>query len=219
MFAKFILFSILTLSFASKLWSEPPLIEFFDGSAASFASWESHSFEGETDYRLIEGGRGSAQVIRAVSKASASGLVIEKEVDLRKTPYLNWEWRVDEALGELEETTKAGDDYAARVYVIVSGGWLFWRTKALNFVWSGRDAKGESWPNAFAPDNALMLVLRGVNDPHKKWVSEKINVREKLSEWLEEDVDTIHAVAIMTDTDNSGGRAQAQYGPIYFSDK
>lgn len=183
----------------------------------ALADWETHSFEGQTKYRLESPDSSGFYFVQATSKASASGLIRELEVDLHETPVLQWRWRVDQALGALPETTKAGDDYAARLYVIVSGGWLFWRTKALNFVWSGRKAKGQQWPNAFAPDNALMHALRGSDDPEGQWFQERVNVRELLSGWFGEDVRYIHAVALMTDTDNSGGTARASYADIYFS--
>ena len=52
------------------------------------SAWHTKSFSGETSYQLVSvDGR---QAIRAVSNRSASGLVREIEVDLTKTPYLNW---------------------------------------------------------------------------------------------------------------------------------
>jgi hypothetical protein len=49
------------------------------------------------------------------------------------------------------------------------------------------------------------------------WVSHKRNVRADLKEQFGEDIQSIDAVALMTDTDNSGGAAQAFYGDIWFS--
>jgi Protein of unknown function (DUF3047) len=54
---------------------------------------------------------------------------------------------------------------------------------------------------------------RGLN----AWVAHKRNVRADLREQFGEDIISIDAVALMTDTDNSGGRAQASYGDIWFS--
>lgn len=177
--------------------------------------WEEHSFEGNTRYRVDAAG--SESILKAVSAVSASGLVKELRVDLNETPYLNWRWKVDEALVNLAEDTKVGDDYAARIYVIVDGGWLFWRTKALNFVWSSGDRKNTRWPNAFAPDNALMVALRDHSDGINRWQYERVNVKQLLEEWLGDSVSHIDAIAIMTDTDNSGLSAAASFGDLYFS--
>lgn len=189
----------------------------FGETADSLEVWDRHSFEGETDYSLQRSKEKGFPYILARSEASASGLIRELEVDLEKTPVLNWKWRLDRRLAPLPETSKEGDDYAARLYVIVSGGWLFWRTKALNFVWSSREVKGAQWPNAFAPDNALMLALKDATDPTGQWFQESINVRALLSEWLGEGVSTIHAVALMSDTDNSGRSASAAFADIHFT--
>jgi hypothetical protein len=49
------------------------------------------------------------------------------------------------------------------------------------------------------------------------WFSHKRNVRNDLREQFGEDITSIDAVALMTDTDNSGGRARAYYGDIWFT--
>lgn len=185
---------------------------------AALSEWDVHSFEGETAYQVTPPAQGEqAGVLSASAQGSASGLIHEREIDLSKTPYLNWRWKLNEELPALLEQTKAGDDYAARIYVVIDGGWLFWKTKALNFVWSSRLAKGEQWPNAFAPDNALMTAVRDRSDKEGVWYEEKINVKATLEAWLGKRVDTIDGIALMTDTDNSGLSTAAEYGAIYFS--
>lgn len=49
-------------------------------------------------------------------------------------PFLqeNWSWRVEKPHSDLDERSKQGDDYAARVYIVVDGGLMFWKTIALN---------------------------------------------------------------------------------------
>ena len=184
-------------------------------SKATLANWESISFEGETHYRWQE--LDGTTVLQAQSQASASGYLIEQTIDLEKYPYLNWRWRIEKALPELAETQKAGDDYAARIYVIVSGRWFFWQTKALNYVWSSRPMKGQHWPNAYAPDNARMLAVRDSTDELHVWYQEKRNVLRDLQAWLGEDVEKIDGLAIMSDSDDSQQQAIVYYGDIYFS--
>jgi len=185
-----------------------------DFSSGSLEKWKSKSFEGKTVYDLtvLEG----VTMLRAVSNGTASGMTLEKNIDLTKTPYLNWSWRVDHILSSREETQKAGDDYPARIYVVVSGGFAFWRTKALNYVWASYMPANTTWPNAFT-SNAQMLALRSGSVDAGKIVTEKRNVREDLKRYMDLDADQIDAVAIMTDTDNGGGNAVAYYGDISFS--
>lgn len=182
---------------------------------AGLENWEPVEFEGQTEYRWItlEGQR----VLRAHSQASASGYLLEQEIDLRKFPYLNWRWRVEKRLPMLDELKKSGDDYVARIYLLVSGRWFFWQTKALNYVWSSRGVKGQSWPNAYAPDNARMLAVRDNTDVSDVWYSERRHVLSDIQSWLGEDVTHIDGVAIMTDSDDSQLEAIGYYAEIFFS--
>ncbi len=177
--------------------------------------WEQKSFAGNTDYQISE--ENGQKVLLADSTASASGIGKKIKVDLNKTPYINWSWRVDNTLDGLDETTKAGDDYVARLYVVKSGGPLIWKTKALNYVWSSNQDKEDVWNNAFQPKNAIMLAVRGSEDKPGQWVTEKRNVLEDFKKTFGKDIDQIDAVAIMTDTDNSQREASAAYGEIYFT--
>ncbi|MDH3348933.1 MAG: DUF3047 domain-containing protein, partial [Desulfobulbaceae bacterium] len=93
----------------------------------------------------------------------------------------------------------------------------FWKTKALNYVWSAGSMSNKVWPNAFAGKNAMMLSLRSSLDSTKVWYTEKRNVFEDLKKLFGNEFHSIDGVAIMTDTDNSQGKATAYYGDIYFS--
>lgn len=177
--------------------------------------WEKQSSEGETQYQLET--IGDLTVLRANSQASASGMFKEQRVDLEKTPFLNWSWRIANHLKGLSEQSKSGDDYAARLYVVVKGGLAFWQTKAINYVWSSNTLKETSWPNAFAGEQLMMLALRGPEATLNAWQSEKRNVRADLHRLFGEDIRYIDAVALMTDTDNSQSQASAFYGDIWFS--
>jgi len=188
-----------------------------DFSSGSLQDWETQAFKGRTQYRLVD--QDGVKVLRADSAASASGLFRKQRIDLTQTPYLNWRWRIENRLDPLNEQSKPGDDYAARVYVVVDGGLAFWRKKALNYVWASTSPKGKIWPNAFAGAKVMMVALRASGDDTAVWYDEKRNIREDLRREFGEDIDHIDAVAIMTDTDNAGGRATAYYGDIFFSAK
>lgn len=187
---------------------------------ADLSQWSEKIFDGQTRYvstlSNTQSEAGTQTVIKAQSQASASGLFREIRIDLHKTPYLNWSWKIENTLDNVDETTKQGDDYPARIYVVVSGGLLFWKTRALNYVWSTRQTVNSHWPNAFTA-NAHMLAVNSGTSQLNVWVQQRRNVLQDLSTYLQLDSHTIDAIAIMTDTDNSGQKATAYYGPIYFS--
>ena len=184
-------------------------------SNSDLSGWNEKEFDGATAYSLTEDG--GIVVLRATSEDSASALAKKQRVSLSEYPYLNWTWRVDSRLDSGNERTNSGDDYAARVYVIFDAGIFPWQIKAVNYVWANRMEKDDVWENAFAGKNAMMVAVRNHRDPPSVWLSEKRNVQEDLKRLFGVDVDWIDGVAIMTDTDNSDGAAEAFYGDIFFS--
>jgi hypothetical protein len=207
----------LLLLLAAGLWSAAtlaaaPELIVGDFSRGDLHDWKTKSFQGLTQYRLVTlDGR---RVLEAVSEHAASGLVREMRVDLAQWPYLNWSWRVKNVLQGIDERTKAGDDYPARVYVVVSGGIAFWRTRTVVYVWSSRQPAGSMWPNAYTA-NACVMALRA--GPGEGWAHERRDVRADFKKCFDDDIRAIDAVALMTDTDNSGQEATAWYGDIFFS--
>jgi len=185
-----------------------------DFKASDLTNWEEKSFIGKTKYNFVKTEIGTA--LKAESKASASGLFKEMTIDLTKTPCLNWSWKIDAVLGGLDETTKQGDDYPARVYVVFSGGVSFWKTRALNYVWSNGRDRGSSWPNAYT-DRSINIAAQSGTGKVGQWVHQSHNIREDYLRLVGKDTLQADAVAIMTDTDNSGKAATAYYGDIKFT--
>lgn len=183
--------------------------------SAGFSAWESVQFKGETHY--FPGESGGEKCLRAESDRSASGLMRKERVDLEKTPYLNWSWRVERFPESLNERTRQGDDFAARIYVIVDGGLFFWKSRAVNYVWSRHEPVGENWSNPFAGDNSRMISIASGKTQPTLWRSEKRNIQEDFQILFGASMDHIDGVAIMTDADNSHSRSVACYRDIYFS--
>ncbi len=147
-------------------------------SQSSLQGWEEKVFKGKTRYDLVN--VEDEIVLMANSRDSGSGLVHEKKVDLKKYPYLNWSWRVEQKIEIEDEKVKSGDDYGGRIYVIIDGGIFFWKTRVISYVWASGAERGEIWANAFAGKNAMMVALRNRFDLTSTWYFEKRNVYEDL---------------------------------------
>jgi hypothetical protein len=186
-----------------------------DFSAGDLTGWEEKSFSGETQYSIVE--RDSVKVLAAHSNGSASGYVKKVKVNLAKTPILNWSWKTENILPGLNEKTKQGDDYPVRIYVVFSGGLFFWKTRASNYVWSNQQPVGAAWPNAFT-SHAMMIAVESGKSMLGQWVRYKRNIREDFKRYFGTDQIQADAVALMTDTDNSGLKADSYYGNIYFTE-
>lgn len=184
--------------------------------SADISGWEPWHFVGKTRYSTAK--IDARRAVKASSNAAASGYYREIDVDLHETPILRWSWRVDNTLGEIDETSRAGDDYAARVYVLAAHPVFFWKTRALTYVWSSAQPEGSAWPNAYS-DNAQVIAVRSGARDLGEWRQERRNVRQDFQRYFGKDVRYVNAVALMTDTDNTGGRAVAYYGDIVFADR
>lgn len=185
-------------------------------SQGALDGWKIKQFDGDTDYQIVNDSSNGKQVLRATSNNSASGLFNEQRIDLQKTPYLHWSWKTDKLYSKLNENEKQGDDFVARIYIVIDGGMFFWNTRALNYVWSSSFEKNDSWPNPYTA-NATMFSVESGKENLGQWVNYKRNVQEDLKAMLGKDVRYIDAVAVMTDSDNSGQHAVTFYSDIYFS--
>ncbi len=173
--------------------------------------WRQKRFSGATSYQVVrlEDGR---RVLRAVSRAGASGLILERRLDLARYPVLEWRWKIDHVLAKGDARTKAGDDYAARIYIVFPGT-FFWQTRVVNYIWANRLPKGEMIPNPYTK-NVVMIAVESGNARAGQWLTERRNVAADYRRAFGRDAPAAKAIAIMTDTDDTGGSATAWYGTI-----
>ena len=197
------------LSLSTKVSAED-ILKFGSFAASGLDGWKNKSFEGQTEYRLVA--EANAQVLRAESNAAASGLVYEKEYDPLRYPILTWRWKVDNIITKGDGRTRAGDDYAARVYVVFPH-WFFPKTRTLNYIWANQLEKESVTPNAYT-GNAMMIAVESGADKVGKWVSVRRNIVDDYRKAFGENPPEVGAIAIMTDTDNTGESAIAWYGDI-----
>ena len=138
------------------------------------------------------------------------------EIDLTKTPILRWSWKIEGTHANLDDVSKGGDDYAARVYVVYKGK-LPWDVIAVNYVWANRQPQGESWPNAYTGRAVMIAQESGAPDNEELWIEESRNVREDFERYFGRDIRRIDGVAVMTDCDNGGGKATGYYSNVRFT--
>lgn len=145
------------------------------------AAWQPLLFrniETPTRYEVREGPEGRP-AYRATSECGASALTVALPADLdaARWPRLAWRWRVERGLDVPDEKSKAGDDFAARVYVMFPfdperastferlqrglGRRLFGVEMpglTLNYVWTSRVPVGEAWTSPYHADAVLAAV-------------------------------------------------------------
>lgn len=170
--------------------------------------------KGETEYSL--GSNEDGQFLRAEAKGTASGLGQKVKIDLNKTPFINITWKIEKDLKGIDEKTKKGHDFAARVFVVKKTGLTRLSNKAVNYVFSSNNSVNESWRSPYTK-SSIDYVLSTTKDNINEWVTVKANVKEHFKKLHDLDVEELTGVAIMTDTDQTKIKAISYYQNIYFS--
>jgi Protein of unknown function (DUF3047) len=187
-----------------------------------------------TEYRLV---RVDGRVaLEADAERAASGLVRVLRVDPHSHPILQWDWRVPALVAGADPRVATREDAAARLIVSFHGDLEnldFAERAQLRFA---KALSGQALPYAtlmyiWANDLPLETVLR---NPHTarvrmivvgsgtrdlgKWVQLRRNLLEDYRRAFGEDPWDVVAIGVMTDADNTRGRARAYYGDIELSE-
>ena len=189
-------------------------IKIFDFTEDGLKKLKVRKLKGETSYTI--GSNANGNYLKAEAKGKASGLGMEKIINLNETPYINITWKVEKDLSGINEKSKKGHDYAARVFVVKQTGFTALSKKAMNYVFSSNNKIDENWRSPFTK-KSVDYVLSTTLENSNEWVTVKANVKEHFKKFHDLDVNEIEGVAIMTDTDNSKLTATSYYQNIFFS--
>ncbi len=195
----------------------PGIIEEF--AAGQFKGWNERVFEGTTSYQpVIREGR---TVLEATANSSASLLFKQQTVDLGSTPILEWTWKITGtyaplASGQVDERSRAGDDFPARIYVVFRNGPLPRDALAVNYIWSSRAPIGSYWPNPYQK-NAVMMVVDSGDSRAGQWVTHTRNVAEDFKQIFNKDISKLDGYAVMVDGDNTGSATTSWFDKLSFS--
>ena len=219
---KIFTFSLLVSFGISAFAATPITLPLFDDQGIK--KWKEKTFSGETFYQIAT--VDNMEVLRAVSQNGASGLFIEQRIDLAKTPFINWRWKIQNRLSGLQEKNKSGDDYVARIYLVIKKGWLGLNSQVMNYVWSSNNRQGNIWNNAYVGEKVKMLAVRDKDAKLNTWYDEKRNVYQDFIHYFGDKGSAkanlnayryIDVIALMTDTDDSAKKAESFYGNISFT--
>lgn len=187
-------------------WPEPNL-----------GAWETREFDGQSTYELVE--QNGNLVLHAQTEGKASVLYREQKVDISETPIITWSWRVDSVYDNPNEQTKAGDDFPARLYVVIQTGFLPWETHAINYVFASSTPAETSWLNPYT-EKAKMIAVQSGPEAAGKWHCERRNVAQDFADAFPGEFpkppNSISGYAIMVDGDNGGFSGRAHFGGFAF---
>jgi len=186
-----------------------------------------------TDYALVDDG--GVTVLHASADSAASMVGMPLSVDVKKTPVLEWRWRVSGLIAGADNAVAAKEDSPARVVLEFDGdrsklgfsdraaaslaGQLSGRElpyATLMYVWSNAAPVGTVIPNPHTKRVQMIVVSSGESGVGK-WQMLKRNVADDYKRAFNEEAGLVKSVAVLTDTDNVGGKVEAWYGDIKFS--
>lgn len=218
--------------------SEVPVAEFsaLRAGDALPAQWRKTAvprIDRHTVYSLVD--VDGSTVLRADSERSMSSLVKRVDIDPAAYPWLHWRWRVDTLVQKSSLNAKDTDDFSARIYVLfdidIRELPFFERTRiriaralygddlplaALCYVWATSDPVGTSAWNAFT-DRVRVVVVDSGSDRLGQWTDVERNISEDYRAAFGKAPPHVSAIAIASDSDNTGGRALAFFGDIGFA--
>jgi hypothetical protein len=199
-----------------------------DGSG--WQEWSFSRFKKPTRYELIEDS--GARVIKASAEGSASGLRHALKVDPAAYPVLTWRWKVNELINSADNTQRHTEDSPVRVLVTFDGAVekipfadrvLFDNVYLLTgrrmpyatlvYIWENRVPKNTVIPNLHT-SRIRMIVAESGRGNLGHWQKITRNIVDDYRRAFGERPGMITSVGIMTDTDNTGLKAEALYGDI-----
>ena len=209
---KILLFSLILIS--DTLSKEIQVFEFTEKELSSLKVRKIRGADAKTKYSV--GSNENGKFLRAEAENSASGLGKEIKINLNETPFLNITWKVEKDLPGIDESTKKGHDYAARVFVVKKTGATPLSNRAMNYVFSSNNEIDAFHPSPFTK-KSIDYILSTTKENFNEWVTVKVNVKKHFKKFHNLDLDEINGLAIMSDTDNSKLKAISYYQNIYFS--
>lgn len=179
----------------------------------SLSGWQEREFAGQTDYALKD--YQGTQVLQAKANGTASVLFKRETINVQDRPWLEWSWKIESIYDGINEQSKAGDDFPARLYVTAQTGLLPWESVAINYVWSSTQETGDVWENPYT-SKSIMVAVEAGTDRVGDWVAHRRNVIADFKQLFDIDVKHISGYAVMVDGDNSANSGTAYFGKIAF---
>ncbi len=213
---------LLTLAMAATFWGLVPQawgagegLLLVDPEAPLSATWTHRTFGTATEYAsaTVDG----RPAIRAVGRKSASGLYREVGYRVTDYPWLEWTWRVERLQSDADIRTKAGQDFAAAIFLIFEEPMLFMKhTWTLSYVWTNDRVPAETLVlSPHVPETSRALVVESGTHRLGRWVREKRNVPGDFRRAFDrEPPETVRTLVLFTDNDQTGQPVEAYYGTV-----
>jgi hypothetical protein len=163
-------------------------------------------------FSAVEDSAGAALLAR--SDRSASALWYPLGLGPQDAAVVSWRWKIESALaGNDREREKRGDDYAARFFVIFDDEPFSRGARAICYVWASREPVGAEYRNPYF-SAVQTIVLQSGDERSGQWTEEERDFLRDYRAAFGEDPESLTALAVMVDTDNTESRVSAWFSGI-----
>lgn len=185
--------------------------DFADAPPATFpARWKARDAETAKRVYTVASENGE-HFLKAVAQGQAAQIGVPIKVNADEYPVLSWRWRIDEVPTGSDEREKATNDSAAGVYVVFKGPFGGLVPRAIKYVWSARAPRGATFASP-GYSTAQIVVLESGSDAVGQWRAETVNFAADYRRLFNADPPEVQGIAVLTDADDTGSRAAADYG-------
>jgi hypothetical protein len=173
-------------------------------------------------------------VLHAVADGAASLLGVHGAFDPRAAPVIAWRWKISRLIESADNAVVSKEDSPVRIVLefdgdksklsvgdrsaiatgkLLSGRELPYAT--LMYIWSNKEPVGKVIANPRTRRVQMVVASSGASGVGN-WQSLSRNAVEDFRRAFGEDPGKLTGVAVLTDTDNTGEKAEAWYGDIVF---
>ncbi len=218
------------------LAAQPARFSSASAGAALPAGWTVQPIpkvERQTRFDLVDSD--GSTVLRARADNAAASLRYGFDVGPSANGQLHWRWKTERVLDGTDLATKAGDDYAARLYVFfdrqpgqMSFGdriaFALGRARfgdqlpaaALCYVWDNKQPVGTVRDNAYTGFVKMVVATSG-KALQGEWVTLQRDLAADYRRAFGTSPPRITGIAIAVDTDNTGESTVSYFGDIRFT--
>ena len=179
------------------------------------SGWTAKEFVGHASVELVR--EDARLALRLRSDQSSFALYRDVVVDLAEFPFLSWSWKVVHlpAAGDVRE--RATDDQAAQVYVIFPRWPAPLRNSdVIGYVWDSRAPVGTQLTSTKASNVKIIVVASGPGHGDA-WRVEQRDVARDYATLFGRQPPRVGQVAVMIDTNDTRGMAEALIGDLIFA--
>lgn len=203
----------------------------FDDKGAGWRHAPLSKLKRDTVYTLVKEGERSG-VLRATADRSASLFVAPLKPSVRTPVTLQWAWKADALIAGADNRDRDREDAPLRVLVAFDGDVAtlpeaerkrFSRAKSLArrelpyavlmYIWTDHVPVGTVIPSTHTNQVKMLAVASGPGELGR-WQTVKRNVADDYRQAYGTEPGPVVAVAVMTDTDNTGEQAVASYAGL-----